>query len=176
VLDVLRDEVRAGTPIVGMEPSCVAAFREELPLLFPGDPRAQRLRDRTKTFAELLVEAKYEPPRVHTRAIVHGHCHDKSVLGFAAERQLLHDMQLELAEPEKGCCGLAGSFGYEAEHYEVSMKMAELSLLPAVREAREGTLVVADGTSCRHQIADGTGRAAIHVARFLESALKPAAS
>jgi len=157
-------------PIVGMEPSCVAAFREELPLLFPGDPRAQRLRDRTKTFSELLVEAKYEPPRVHTRAIVHGHCHDKSVLGFAAERQLLHDMQLELAEPEKGCCGLAGSFGYEAEHYDISMQIGERTLLPAARAASDA-LLIADGFSCREQLQHGTGRYAYHIAEVLSAAL-----
>lgn len=157
-------------PIVGMEPSCVAAFREELPLLFPGDPRAQRLRDRTKTFAELLVEAKYEPPRVHARAVVHGHCHDKSVLGFGAERQLLQAMQLELAEPEKGCCGLAGSFGYEAEHYDISMQIGERALLPAARAASDA-LLIADGFSCREQLQHGTGRYAYHVAEVLSAAL-----
>ena len=158
-------------PIVGLEPSCVAAFREELPNLFPGDPRARRLRERTHTLSELLVAHEYDPPRVHARAVVHGHCHHKSVLSFGAERKLLDAMGLEIAEPEPGCCGLAGSFGYEADHYGISMAIGERTLLPAVRAERESTLVIADGFSCREQLQHGTGRYAYHVAEVLAAAL-----
>jgi Fe-S oxidoreductase len=105
-------------------------------------------------------------------ALVHGHCHQKAfglVGDVAAVLRLVPDLKVEMIE--SSCCGMAGAFGYEAEHFEVSMKMAELNLLPAVRKADAGTLIVADGTSCRHQIADGAGRAALHVARVLAQAL-----
>src|SRR5690606_13714947 len=121
----LGGHVARGTPIVGLEPSCVAAFRDELPNLFPGDERADRLAGAARTLPELLLERGYEPPRRHARALVHGHCHDKAVLGFDAERRLLERMGLELELPDAGCCGLAGAFGFEAEHYAISMQIGE---------------------------------------------------
>ncbi|MEE8237629.1 MAG: FAD-binding oxidoreductase, partial [Gammaproteobacteria bacterium] len=112
-------------------------------------------------------------PLRHRHALLHGHCHQKAFgLMSSVEEVLRWIPELEVERIDSGCCGLAGSFGYEAEHYETSMKMAELSLLPAVRRADEQTLIVADGTSCRHQIHDGTGRAGLHVAKVLELALK----
>lgn len=168
---VLGDHVARGTPVVGLEPSCVAAFRDELRNLFPDDPRAQQLATQTRTLAELLVEHRYDPPRVHTRALLHGHCHEKAVLSFGAERQLLEQMQLDLAVPDTGCCGLAGSFGFEADHYDISMQIGERVLLPAVRAEEGTTILLADGFSCREQILHGTGRDAYHVAELLSAAL-----
>jgi Fe-S oxidoreductase len=108
------------------------------------------------------------------QALVHGHCHQKAFGAMGAVERVLNQVpELKVSIIESGCCGMAGSFGYEAEHYEVSMKMGELALLPAVRNAGAEALIVADGTSCRHQIADGAGRRALHVARVLAQALEP---
>ncbi|HZO00644.1 MAG TPA: FAD-binding oxidoreductase, partial [Burkholderiales bacterium] len=106
------------------------------------------------------------------RVLLHGHCHQKAFDVMPAVEKVLRMVPgLEVQTVQTSCCGMAGSFGYEAEHYDVSMKMAELSLLPAIRNSPPETLLVADGTSCRHQIADGAGRQAVHVARVLEQAL-----
>jgi FAD/FMN-containing dehydrogenase/Fe-S oxidoreductase len=154
-----------GIPIVGLEPSCVAAFREELKNLFPGR------KIHAYTLAELLVQHEYKPPQIHARAMIHGHCHHKAVLGWQDERKLLSAMGLHLVEPEKGCCGLAGSFGYEAAHYDISMAIGEHALLPAIRAEQDTTLVIADGFSCREQVQHGAGRFAYHVAEVLSAAL-----
>jgi Fe-S oxidoreductase len=109
---------------------------------------------------------------IKKKALVHGHCHQKAFDAMGAVQtalNLIPDLEVELID--SSCCGMAGSFGYEANHYDISMAMAELSLLPAIRNADDQTLIVADGTSCRHQIKDGIGRRAKHVARILESAL-----
>ena len=168
----------AGTPIVGLEPSCLFTFRDELQAVLPG-PESARVGERV-TMLENLVSEGEAAERLASRlgalpegrALVHAHCHRKSFDGPAAlmaALALVPGLEPELVE--SSCCGMAGSFGYEAEHYEVSMKMAEASLLPAVRAAGEGALIAADGTSCRHQIADGAGRTARHPARILERAL-----
>lgn len=154
-----------GVPVVGLEPSCVAAFRDELPELFPGR-RIEAL-----TLAELLDREGYQPPKIHARAVVHGHCHHKSVLDWGAEERLLHAIGLDVAQPDPGCCGLAGSFGFEADHYDISMQIGERLLLPAVRDAADTTLVLADGFSCREQIRHGAGRHAYHVAELISAAL-----
>jgi FAD/FMN-containing dehydrogenase/Fe-S oxidoreductase len=168
---VLGDHLHQGTPIIGLEPSCVAAFREELPNLFPDDDRARRLCAQTHTLSEFLIAHDYAPPKLRAHALVHGHCHHKSVLDFAAERQLLANMGLEVELPDSGCCGLAGSFGYERAHYDISMAIGERVLLPAVRAQRDTSLVITDGFSCREQIRHGTGRTAYHVAEVLVAAL-----
>lgn len=168
---VLAPAIRRGVPIVGLEPSCVAAFRDELPNLFPGDERAQKLCKQTRTLSELLRDKQYVPPPLNRRVLLHGHCHDKSVLDFGAERQLVAAMHVDLQVPDTGCCGLAGSFGFEADHYDVSMAIGERVLLPAVREGGDGTLIVSDGFSCREQILHGTGRTALHFAELIALAL-----
>jgi len=168
---VLAPAIRRGVPIVGLEPSCVAAFRDELPNLFPGDERAQKLCKQTHTLSELLRDKQYVPPPLNRRVLLHGHCHDKSVLDFGAERQLVAAMHVDLQVPDTGCCGLAGSFGFEADHYDVSMAIGERVLLPAVREGGDGTLIVSDGFSCREQILHGTGRTALHFAELIALAL-----
>ena len=173
---ILGEHVEQGTPIVGLEPSCVAAFRDELPGMFPGDEAAQRLSRQTLTLSELLVRRDYQPPRIAARALVHGHCHDKAILDFGAERHLLEQMGLELAVPDSGCCGLAGAFGFEPEHYDISMQIGERVLLPAVRAEPDTTLVIADGFSCREQVRHGAGRDAIHLAELLAAALRLRAS
>jgi Fe-S oxidoreductase len=170
VLDVLRDDIRAGVPLVGLEPSCLAVFRDELPKMLPDDEDAKRLAKQSFHFAELLEHDGYEPPPLGGKALLHGHCHHLATGGVGGERKLLEQMGVEVEAPDSGCCGLAGSFGFEADHYDVSMACGERVLLPAVREAAGDALVVADGFSCRTQIEHGTGRRALHVAEVLKLA------
>ena len=173
ILEVLRPQIRAGLSVVGLEPSCVAVFRDELCALFPDDEDARRLRDQTFLLSEFLVKhgGSLDLVPLRKKAIVQGHCHHRSVLDFAAEETVLGRLGLEVEQPEPGCCGMAGSFGFEAAHAEVSERIAERTLLPAVRRAGAETLVIADGFSCREQIAQGAGRAPQHLAEVLRSAL-----
>ncbi|MFR9721898.1 FAD-binding and (Fe-S)-binding domain-containing protein [Streptomyces sp. MS19] len=175
-VDVLRDDLRRGVPVVGLEPSCTAVFRSQAAELLPDDPDARLLCERTRTFAELLGEraADWQPPAVDARAIVQRHCHQYAVLGFDADRALLRRAGVDADVLDAGCCGLAGDFGFERGHYEVSMACAEAGLLPAVREADGETLVLADGFSCRTQVEQaGTGHAPpLHVAEVLAAALR----
>ncbi len=178
LLETLVPEVERGVPVVGLEPSCLLTLRDELPALLPGEA-ARTLARGAKLFEEFLAEEKAGGrlnlrlnPLGAGRALLHGHCHQKAVgLMPAVERVLGWVPGLDVQTIESTCCGMAGSFGYEEEHYDLSLKMAELNLLPAVREADRDTLIVADGTSCRHQIRDGTGREAVHAARVLQWAL-----
>lgn len=173
VIDVLRPWIRAGVPVVGLEPSCVSVFRDELLNLMPGDPDAQRLASQTKTLAELLLSTPgWIPPSLARKALLHMHCHQKSVLNPNAERIVLERLGLELEHPKVGCCGQAGSFGYESEHYGVSMAIGEHVLLPAVRKLGADTLVIADGFSCRERIRHGSRRWALHPAEVLALALE----
>jgi Fe-S oxidoreductase/FAD/FMN-containing dehydrogenase len=169
---VLAPAIRSGIPVVGLEPSCVAAFHDELPNLFPRDARARALATSTYTLAGFLRKQGYRPPPLAAHVLLHGHCHHKAVLDFDAERALLDAMHVDFEMPEPGCCGLAGSFGFEREHYDVSMQIGEQALLPAVREAAFDTLLVADGFSCREQIRHGTGRGAFHLAELVALALR----
>jgi FAD/FMN-containing dehydrogenase/Fe-S oxidoreductase len=182
MVEALAPHVAAGATVVGLEPSCLLSLRDEFLVMGLGDA-AQKLATRALTIEEFLArEAKAGRLKLplkalpQKRALVHGHCHQKAfdiMSPVVAVLKLIPDLQVEVIE--SSCCGMAGSFGYEAEHYDVSMKMAEQSLLPAVRKAGADTLIVADGTSCRHQIADGTRstgrREALHVARVLAQAL-----
>jgi FAD/FMN-containing dehydrogenase/Fe-S oxidoreductase len=167
-LGVLEPYLAAGVPVVGLEPSCTAALRADLPALLD-DPRATRLAGATRTLAAFLAEAApdWSPPRVGGTALVQRHCHQHAVLGFAADASLLARAGMAAEVLDAGCCGLAGNFGFERGHYAVSMACAEQALLPAVRAAPPDALVVADGFSCRTQIAHGTGRAALHLAEVL---------
>jgi FAD/FMN-containing dehydrogenase/Fe-S oxidoreductase len=172
-LDTLAPDIEAGVPVVVLEPSCASVFRDELLGLFPSDERAIRLSHQTYLLSEFLdKQAKdFELPRVRRRALVHGHCHHKSVLKMADEENLLSRVGLDWQAPAQGCCGMAGPFGFEKEKFEVSMAIGELELLPAVREATPETLIVADGFSCREQIAQCTDRHALHLAEVLQMAL-----
>jgi FAD/FMN-containing dehydrogenase/Fe-S oxidoreductase len=170
-LDLLREDLRAGIPIVGVEPSCLATFKDELPKMLPHDEDAKRLCKQAVHFAEFLEREGYEPPPLARQALLHGHCHYKATGGIDDEQKLLERMGIEVEAPDTGCCGMAGSFGFEAAKYEVSMACGERVLLPKVREAAPDTLVVADGFSCRTQIEQGdTGRTALHLAQVLKLA------
>ena len=176
VMTVLRDEIEAGTPIVGLEPSCVAVFRDELLNLFPDDPVAKKLSQQVFVLAEFLqIHApEWEPPQFDegAKAVLHGHCHQKAVMSLAPDEALLKRMGLTVGTPDSGCCGMAGSFGFSKEHYDVSVAVGERVLLPAVREAEAKTMIVTDGFSCREQVAQETDREALHLAQVIAKALK----
>lgn len=178
ILEALRPEIRSGTPVVGLEPSCISVFRDEMTDLLHGDEDADRLKEQSYMLSEFLSNKVpgYKPPRFEHKAIVHGHCHHKSVLDFNSESDLLKKAGLDIDVLQSGCCGMAGAFGYEAEHYEVSIKCGERVLLPAVRHAPEDTFIVADGFSCRSQIEQETDRRALHSAQILQMALHGDAS
>jgi FAD/FMN-containing dehydrogenase/Fe-S oxidoreductase len=170
-LDQLREWYREGIPIVGLEPSCAAVFKDELGKLLPHDDDAKRLEQSTYHFAEFCREFDVELPRLERRAFVWGHCHHKATGGIDPELELLEKMGVEVETLQAGCCGLAGSWGFEAGHHDVSMQCGELGLLPKVRELDPETIVVADGFSCKTQIEEGnTGRRALHVAQVLKLA------
>jgi FAD/FMN-containing dehydrogenase/Fe-S oxidoreductase len=170
VLTVLRDELRSGTPVVGIEPSCLAVFQDELPKLLPHDEDGKRLTELAVHLPELLEREQAPVPRLDGKALVWGHCHHKATGDLGAEQALLRRMGLDVEPLTGGCCGLAGSFGFEAGHYDVSMACGEQALLPAVRAAPADTIVVADGFSCQTQIEHATGRRALHVAQVLARA------
>jgi FAD/FMN-containing dehydrogenase/Fe-S oxidoreductase len=175
VVRALRPFVDAGIPVVGLEPSCLAVFRDELPNLLGGDADAQRLSADTFVLSEFLLDraGDWPIPQLHRTALVQPHCHHQSVLGFDAEKELLLAMGLDVRIPDAGCCGMAGSFGYEVgRKHEVSMAAGERILLPAVRAADNDTLILADGFSCRSQIADGAARTGLHLAQALALAIR----
>jgi len=173
ILDELSPEIAAGIPIVGLEPSCVAVFRDELLNLFPNDERAQALSRQTFLLSEFLeTHAKNFPwPQLNRKALLHGHCHQKSLMKMTAEESILRRLGIDFQSPAPGCCGMAGSFGFERDKYEISMAIGELELLPAVRRAPPDWLIIADGFSCREQIAQSTERSALHLAEVLQIAL-----
>lgn len=173
ILTTLRPQIEAGTPIVGLEPSCVSVFRDELKNLLPHDENAKRLSEQSFLLSEFLEKkAKhYQPPRLQRKAVVHGHCHHKSLMKMTDEEALLSKMGLDFHVLDSGCCGMAGAFGFETDHYDVSIKAGERVLLPAVRKADAETLIITDGFSCREQIAQTTDRQALHMAQVLQMAM-----
>jgi Fe-S oxidoreductase len=178
-LGALRPFVEGGARVVGLEPSCIFTFRDEMTALLPAD-ETDFIAGKTLIFEELL--AKDMDAGTVTLPVgdaagkvvhVHGHCHQKAFGAMGAVETVLRSVPgLDVQMIESSCCGMSGAFGYASENYEVSMKMGEADLLPAVREASADALIVADGTSCRHQIHDGAARDAIHVARLLDGFLK----
>jgi Fe-S oxidoreductase len=173
ILDELSPEIEAGVPVVGLEPSCVAVFRDELLNLFPNDKRAKALARQTFLLSEFLEAnaSHWTPPRFERRALLHGHCHHKSIMKMTAEESVLQRIGVDFQSPAPGCCGMAGSFGFEHDKYEISAAIGELELLPAVRKAPDDWLIIADGFSCREQIAQGSDRHALHLAEVLQMAL-----
>jgi len=178
VLEAVKPYVERGVPIIGLEPSCLLTLRDEFKSMIPG-AETDALSERAMLLEEFLAQ-QHQAGNLQLnlkaisarRAIVHGHCHQKAFATMSAMQQalaLVPDLEVEVID--SGCCGMAGAFGYEASHFEISMKMAELSLLPAVRAANPDTLVIANGTSCRHQIYDGAQRESLHLACVLQSAL-----
>ncbi|MFD7509366.1 FAD-binding and (Fe-S)-binding domain-containing protein [Streptomyces sp. NPDC059853] len=168
----LAPALDAGLPVTVLEPPCAAALRTDLPELLPGEPRARRLADSVRTFAETLEERApgWDPPRLDRPVAGQTHCHQSAVLGDAADRWLRERAGLH-GELSAGCCGLAGNFGFEKGHYEVSVACAEDQLLPAVRRAPEDAALVADGYSCRTQLDQLAGRTARHLAELLADGL-----
>lgn len=171
ILGALRPQITAGTPMVVLEPSCASVFRDELKNLLPSDEDAQRLRQQTVLLSEFLDKNDYRPPTLQRKALLHGHCHQKALFGMKAEQKLLSRMGLDAELLDSGCCGLAGSFGFEEDHYDVSLKIGERVLLPRVRSAGKQTLIVTDGFSCREQIMHGTPRHAMHLAEVVQMGL-----
>ncbi|MBV8373982.1 MAG: 4Fe-4S dicluster domain-containing protein, partial [Candidatus Eremiobacteraeota bacterium] len=173
VLEALRPQIRAGVCVVGLEPSCVSVFRDEMLNLLGDDEDAKRLKAQTFLLTEFLQQKApdYAPPPLRRRAVVHDHCHHKSILDHSAQRRIFDRIGLEYEAPDTGCCGMAGPFGFEERFYDVSVKVGERVLLPKVRACDEHTLVVADGFSCREQVAQLTERQALHPAQVLKMAI-----
>ncbi|QOR38319.1 FAD-binding oxidoreductase [Billgrantia diversa] len=173
VMATLGSAIEMNMPIIGLEPSCIAVFRDELINLFPDDNRARRLSENSLMLSEFLVQRAehYRPPRFARQALVHGHCHHKAIIHLDAEKTLMEWMGLDYEIPDSGCCGMSGSFGFDRDKYEVSIGAGERVLLPRVREAQPGTLIIANGFSCRQQIADTTDRHALHIADVLRMAM-----
>jgi FAD/FMN-containing dehydrogenase/Fe-S oxidoreductase len=179
-VDVLAPWLRAGVPVVGLEPSCTAVFRGDAADLLGHDQDVLRLTRQTRTFAELLVDdCDIALPELRSRggerprSISQAHCHHHAVLGYDADQELMRRAGLDNRKLASGCCGLAGDFGMTADHREVSLAVGEQVLLPAVRAAADTTLIVADGFSCRTQIREaGTGRQPVHVAEVVNAALR----
>jgi Fe-S oxidoreductase len=174
ILATLQPQIQAGIPVIGLEPSCLSVFRDEMINLFPHNEDATRLHNQAFLLSEFLaVKVKdYQPPKLKRKALLHGHCHHKAVIGFKNEQEILQKMGVEFDMPDPGCCGMAGSFGFEEGHYDVSMKVGEQRLLPAVRQAGDDTLVIADGFSCHEQILQGAGRKPMHLAEVIQMALR----
>ncbi|MDG4801413.1 FAD-binding and (Fe-S)-binding domain-containing protein [Micromonospora sp. WMMD980] len=174
-VDALRPHLRAGTRVVGLEPSCTAVFRSDAHELFPADDDVTRLREQTVTLAELLHDHSpgWRPPRLDAHALIQTHCHHHAILGTAADQAVLHAAGVDAEFLDSGCCGLAGNFGFEQGHHEVSEACAERVLLPAVRDAAETDVILADGFSCRTQVEQSAsdGRSALHLAELLRAAL-----
>lgn len=171
-LAILEPSLTAGTPVVGLEPSCLAALKHDAPALLPDNPFAAAAAGLTRTFAEFLNQSGWELPQVGGEALVQTHCHQHAVIGFDADRSVMAAAGIKATVPDSGCCGLAGNFGFERGHYEVSRAAGERVLLPAVRDAAPTTAIVADGFSCRTQITHGTSRQPVHLAQLLAAALR----
>jgi Fe-S oxidoreductase len=170
-LATLRDDIRAGTPIVGMEPSCVAVFKDELTKMLPHDDDAHRMARNVHHWGEFFERFEVDVPDVTRQALLWGHCHHKATGGVESEQQLLERMGLEVEEASGGCCGLAGSWGFESGKRAISMECGEQGLLPAVRDASDETIVVANGFSCKTQLEhSGSERRALHAAQVMKLA------
>jgi Fe-S oxidoreductase len=174
ILVELQEPIRKGTPMVVLEPSCCAVFRDELTNLFPNNADAEKLRTQTYVLSEFLVKKApgYRLKPMNRKALVHGHCHQKAIMGFKEEEEILKKLGLEFEMPEPGCCGMAGAFGFErGDHYDVSIKCGERVLLPAVRKASDQQIIIADGFSCREQISERTDRVPLHLAQVIQMAM-----
>lgn len=173
VLRVLRPAISAGRPIVVLEPSCASVFRDEMLNLFPHDEHAQRLSKQVVLLSEFLEEQQKGDsfPALRRDAVVHAHCHQKSILGADTMESMLRRLGLDCNVLNAGCCGMAGSFGFERDKYDISVACGERVLLPAVRNAGMSALIIADGFSCREQIRQCTDRHALHLAQVLQMAL-----
>ncbi|MGH9716674.1 MAG: FAD-binding and (Fe-S)-binding domain-containing protein [Candidatus Acidiferrales bacterium] len=173
LFDVLAPYAEAGTPIIVLEPSCWSVLRDEIHGLFPNRKETQLIMKNVFLLSEFLVEkAHYHPPRLRRSGVIHGHCHHKAIIhGVEHEKKLLEDMQMEVRLLTDTCCGMAGSFGFEEGHYDVSAKIGEHGMLPAIRQSGLSEIIIADGFSCREQISQMTNRHGLHVAEVLQLAI-----
>jgi len=169
-LQYLKPSIEAGTPVVGLEPSCLAVFRDEMLGLRPHDEDAKRLHGQVFTLAEFLTQHDFQAPRLEQDLVVHGHCHQKAIIGMEAEKKLFEAMGAKAEIADDGCCGMAGSFGFEEQKYDISMQIYEHQLGPHLRNLPRERLVLADGFSCRTQIEQATGRRPLHLAQLLRVA------
>jgi FAD/FMN-containing dehydrogenase/Fe-S oxidoreductase len=167
----LGAEIERGTPLVVLEPSCCTVFRDELTGLFTELPLAHKLKKQTLTLSEFLESQDFAAPTFKKKALVHGHCHQKAIMRMKDDKSLMEKMGLEHEVLDSGCCGMAGSFGFEEDKYQTSVNIGERVLLPAVRRAKPSTFLIADGFSCREQIAQLTHREALHTAQVLSLAM-----
>jgi FAD/FMN-containing dehydrogenase/Fe-S oxidoreductase len=170
ILDNLQEEMSLGLPLVGIEPSCVASFRDELPQLFPAHAGAHYLAQHTLLFGEFLLSKNIRPPQLQRRALVHVHCHQHASLNAESDARLLAWMGIEAEILNAGCCGLAGSFGFNKNNHELSMRIAEQKLMPAIRAADLNTLLITNGFSCREQIRQATGRRSFNITEVVAMA------
>lgn len=178
-VNILYPFAAQGVPIVGLEPSCLLSFRDDYHYLLPDNERVQTVSDQAFLFEEFIahladsgeLSLEFNPLEQGKELLLHGHCHQKALAGTDTAKKILALPGYKVEEVDSGCCGMAGSFGYEAEHVEISLKMGERALFPAVRHTSEQTIIAAAGTSCREQIYDGTGRGAKHPAEILRDAL-----
>jgi len=177
-VDRLYPFAEQGLPIVGLEPSCLLSMRDEYHHLLPGDPKVKVVSDQCYTFEEFISKLAAEDQlnlsfiTQQRHVLFHGHCQQKALVGTVPTKQTLTlPNGYQAAEVDSSCCGMAGAFGYEEEHYDISMKMGERRLFPEIRAAADDAIIVASGTSCRHQIEDGTGKKALHPAQVLRQAI-----
>ncbi|WP_258868939.1 (Fe-S)-binding protein [Alkalilimnicola ehrlichii] len=161
-LDTIYPWMAQGIPLVGLEPSCIAVFRDELPNMLADDPRATPVANQSYLFSEFLTESDYQPPQLNQRALIHVHCNQHAVLDADADGRLLTRAGIDCHKLDSGCCGMSGPFGFERAHYDIAQAVGETVLLPAVREAPDDTLIVTNGFSCREQIAHNTRRRAAY--------------
>jgi Fe-S oxidoreductase len=174
ILAGMGEEIDRGTPVVVLEPSCCSVFRDELTNLFPDLPRAERLKKQTFTLSEFLERQEgFAVPTLKRKAVIHGHCHHKAIMRMKAEESIFKNVGLDYKLLDSGCCGMAGSFGFENDKYDLSVNVGERVLLPEVRKAELSTLLIADGFSCREQISQLTQRQALHTAELLSLAMNP---
>ncbi len=174
IFDALMPYVSAETPVVVLEPSCWSVLRDEIHGLFPKRKETHAIMENTFLLSEFLVQkANYHPPRLHMAGVMHGHCHHKALIkGAEHEKKLLEEMQMKVRVLSDGCCGMAGAFGFEEEHYDVSAKVGEHAFLPSVRSSGLNEVIIADGFSCREQISQMTQRHGLHMAEVLQLAIQ----
>ena len=171
ILDDLADDIAAGVPLVGLEPGCLSVFKDELLKQLPGHALAKKLSAQTFLFSDFVAGQPFDWPTLAADVIVHGHCHQKALFGMQGDTALLNKLGVKWQLLDTGCCGMAGSFGFNAEHHALSTKIGEDTLFPAVRAASAETIVLTNGFSCREQIAQGTGRHTMHIAQLAQRAL-----
>ena len=165
----LKDDIENGVPIVGMEPSCIAVFRDKLKELFPNNDLAKKLSDQSFMLSEFLYDNAdhFQSPQLDKKAVVQHHCHHHSVMDFDKEIKIMKKMGIDVDVLESSCCGMAGAFGFEKEKYQVSVDCADLKLLPAIKDSDKETLIIADGFSCREQVMQLTDRVPLNLSEVI---------